>query len=240
VKKQEKWPNRSLASCFEEALFDAVALFRKVADVVKKITVLLVDDHKLVRSGFRRIIEDEDDLIVIGETGDGAHAVQIARELQPSVALMDYSLPGIDGFLAARRLIASSPGTAVLIVSMHADKGHVTQAFRAGARGYVVKNVEDIHLISAIRRVVGGDLVFPYGLASQNGRKLPPDNLSPREREIVQFIAAGKTNRQIAAHLGLSVNTVSAHRGNIMKTLRFHKAAELVKYAIRNGLANSA
>jgi len=161
-----------------------MALFGKVADVVKKITVLLVDDHKLVRSGFRRIIEDEDGLIVIGETGDGAHAVQIARELQPSVALMDYSLPGIDGFLAARRMIASSPGTAVLIVSMHADEGHVTQAFRAGARGYAVKNVEDIHLISAIRRVVGGDLVFPYGLASQNGRKLPPDNLSPREARL--------------------------------------------------------
>lgn len=208
-------------------------------NVVKKITVILVDDHKLVRSGFRRIIEDEDDLVVIGETPDGAEAVQMARELQPSVALVDCSLPGLSGLLAAERLVASSPRTAVLMVSMHSDEGHIAQAFRVGARGYVVKSAEDIQLVSAIRRVVAGDLVFPLDVLRQEQREPAQDrSLSAREREIVQLIAEGKSNRQIAAHLRISVNTVSAHRGNIMKTLRIHKTADLVMYAIREGLAS--
>jgi DNA-binding NarL/FixJ family response regulator len=209
-------------------------------NVVKKITVILVDDHKLVRSGFRRIIEDEDDLVVIGETHDGAQAVQMAQELEPSVALMDCSLPGLSGLLVAERLVASSPRTAVLMVSMHADEGHIAQAYRAGARGYVVKHAEDIQLVSAIRRVVAGDLVFPLNVLRQEGREPTEDRtLSAREREIVQLIAEGKSNRQIAGHLHISLNTVSAHRGNIMKTLRIHKAADLVMYAIRNGLASA-
>lgn len=161
-------------------------------NVVKKITVILVDDHKLVRSGFRRIIEDEDDLVVIGETHDGD------------------------------------------------DQSHIAQAYRAGARGYVVKNAEDIQLVSAIRRVVAGDLVFPLNVLRQEGREPTEDRtLSAREREIVQLIAEGKSNRQIAGHLRISLNTVSAHRGNIMKTLRIHKAADLAMYAIRNGLASA-
>jgi two-component system response regulator NreC len=206
--------------------------------VLKKITVLLVDDHKLVRAGFRRIIEDEEDLVVIGETGDGAQAIQMARELAPTVTLMDCSLPGINGLLAAQRIIASSPHTGVLMVSMHADDGHIAQALRIGARGYIVKNVEDIHLVSAIRRVVAGDLVFPAAIIQQREHKVPLARaLSTRELEIVQFIAEGKSNKQIAAQLGLSVNTVAAHRGNIMKALRVHKTADLVKYAIRHGLA---
>jgi two-component system, NarL family, response regulator NreC len=208
-------------------------------NVVKKITVILVDDHKLVRSGFRRIIEDEDDLVVIGETHDGAQAVQMARELEPSVALVDCSLPGLSGLLAAERLVASSPGTAVLMVSMHADEGHIAHAYRVGARGYVVKDAEDIQLVSAIRRVVAGDLVFPLDVLRPEEREPTEDRtLSPREREIVQLIAEGKSNRQIASHLGLSINTVAAHRGNIMKTLRIHKTADLVMYAIRNRLAS--
>lgn len=206
--------------------------------MLKKITVLLVDDHKLVRAGFRRIIEDEEDLVVIGETGDGAQAIQMARELAPTVTLMDCSLPGINGLLAAQRIIASSPHTGVLMVSMHADDGHIAQALRIGARGYIVKNVEDIHLVSAIRRVVAGDLVFPAAIIQQREHKVPLARaLSTRELEIVQFIAEGKSNKQIAAQLGLSVNTVAAHRGNIMKALRVHKTADLVKYAIRHGLA---
>jgi DNA-binding NarL/FixJ family response regulator len=211
------------------------------ARVLKKITVLLVDDHKLVRAGFRRIIEDEDDLIVIGETGDGAHAIRMAGDLAPTVALMDCSLPGINGLLTAQRMIASSPQTAVLMVSMHEDDGHIAQALRVGARGYIVKNVEDIQLVSAIRRVAAGDLVFPAAIMQQREHKVPPARtLSARELEIVQFIAEGKSNKQIAAQLGLSVNTVAAHRGNIMKTLRVHKTADLVKYAIRHGLAGIA
>jgi DNA-binding NarL/FixJ family response regulator len=205
-----------------------------------KITVLLVDDHKLVRSGFRRILQDEEDFVVVGETGDASQAIQMTRELAPDVALLDSSLPGLNGLLAVPSLIASSRVTAVLMVSMHTDQGHVIRAFQAGARGYLVKNAEDIQLVSAIRRVVAGELVFPDEILRNQTQYVSDQDrtLSARERQIVQLIVQGKSNRQIATYLGLSLNTISAHRGNIMKTLRIHKTADLVMYAIRNGLVN--
>jgi DNA-binding NarL/FixJ family response regulator len=212
-----------------------------VDQLPKKITVLLVDDHKLVRSGFRRILQDEEDFVVVGETGDALQAIQMARELSPKVALLDSSLPGLSGLLATPSLIASSPQTAVLMVSMHADQGHLVRAFQAGARGYLVKNAEDIHLVSAIRRVVAGELVYPDEILRKQRQYLSNQDrtLSVRERQIVQLVAQGKSNRQIANYLRLSLNTISAHRGNIMKALRIHKTADLVMYAIRNGLANT-
>jgi DNA-binding NarL/FixJ family response regulator len=207
----------------------------------EKITVLLVDDHKLVRSGFRRILQDEEDFVVVGETGDASQAIQMTRELAPDVALLDSSLPGLNGLLAVPSLIASSRVTAVLMVSMHTDQGHVIRAFQAGARGYLVKNAEDIQLVSAIRRVVAGELVFPDEILRNQTQYVSDQDrtLSARERQIVQLIVQGKSNRQIATYLGLSLNTISAHRGNIMKALRIHKTADLVIYAIRSGLANT-
>jgi two-component system, NarL family, response regulator NreC len=131
--------------------------------------------------------------------------------------------------------------TAVLMVSMHTDQGHVVRAFQAGARGYLVKNAEDIQLVSAIRRVVAGELVFPDEILRNQTQYVSDQDrtLTARERQIVQLIVQGKSNRQIANYLGLSLNTISAHRGNVMKTLRIHKTADLVMYAIRNGLANT-
>jgi DNA-binding NarL/FixJ family response regulator len=207
----------------------------------EKITVLLVDDHKLVRSGFRRILQDEEDFVVVGETGDASQAIQMTRELAPDVALLDSSLPGLNGLLAVPSLIASSRVTSVLMVSMHTDQGHAVRAFQAGARGYLVKNAEDIQLVSAIRRVVAGELVFPDEILRNQTQYVSDQDrpLSARERQIVQLIVQGKSNRQIATYLGLSFNTISAHRGNIMKTLRIHKTADLVMYAIRNGLVNT-
>jgi DNA-binding NarL/FixJ family response regulator len=223
------------------SLRSSIETAASVDQLPQKIAILLVDDHKLVRSGFRRILQDEEDFVVVGETGDASQAIQMARELAPNVALLDSSLPGLSGLLATPSLIASSPRTAVLMVSMHADQGHVVRAFQAGARGYLVKNAEDIHLVSAIRRVVAGELVFPDEILRKQRQYLSNQDLrlSARERQIVHLIAQGKSNREIANYLRLSINTISAHRGNIMKALRIHKTADLMRYAILNGLADS-
>jgi DNA-binding NarL/FixJ family response regulator len=206
----------------------------------KAITVLLVDDHTLVRRGFRRLIEDEEDLLVVGEAGDGEAGVQLSLELGPKIVLMDYSLPGINGLVATRQIVRAGIETAVIILTMNGDDARLREAREAGARGFLEKNVEDMELITTIRRVATGEMVFPVGSLEKSGRGSRSDcELSARELEILQFIVEGKSNREIAAHLNLSVNTVGAHRTRIMKTLGVHKAAELVAYAIRNGLAKA-
>lgn len=204
-----------------------------------KISVLLVDDHALVRKGFRRVIEDDPGIVVVGETGDGAQAVRLARELRPMVVLMDCSLPGMNGLFAAGQIVRSCPRTAVLMCSMHSEETWIRRAIEVGARGYVHKNASDLDLTVAIQRVVAGEFVFaPVFLESPKLRgKKAPSPLSAREMEVLQLIVDGKSNRTIAADLGLSTNTVDAHRNNIMNSLKIHKTAVLVVYAIKNGLA---
>jgi DNA-binding NarL/FixJ family response regulator len=211
----------------------------------KKITVLLVDDHTLVRRGFRRLLEDEEDLQVVGEAADGETGVRLFRELKPRVVLMDYSLPGINGIVATKDITASSTAsnaqTGVIMLSMHCDASHVRKAQEAGARGYLEKNVYEMDLVTAIRRVAQGETVFPTDLGKPTARTSKPSReLSPREREVLKYIVEGKSNRDIAAHLDLSVYTVGAHRAKIMKTLGVHKSSELVAYALRNRLVKSA
>jgi DNA-binding NarL/FixJ family response regulator len=203
--------------------------------VTKKITVLIVDDHALVRRGFRRIIEDEADLAVVGETGDGESAVEMSCQLKPSVVLMDWSLPGMNGMVAAGQIATACPDTAVLMLSMHPEENRVRQAANVGVRGYIVKGAQDPDLVSAIRRVAAGDLVFDSGEFVPETKR--PSTLSARELEVLQLIVDGKSNREIGVHLNLSPNTVAAHRANIMQALHLKKTAELVVYAIRNGLA---
>jgi two-component system, NarL family, response regulator NreC len=205
----------------------------------KKISVLLVDDHSLVRRGFRLILEDEPDLEVIGEAGDGSEAVDLVRRLKPNVVLMDYSLPGMNGLVALGRIVKSCPETAVLMLSMHSEPSQVRQAARVGARGYLVKNAANLELVSAIRLVASGELVFETKGLDFDARKAESRSpLSARELEVLQLIVNGKSNRQIAAELKLSTNTVASHRANIMQALRLKKTAELVVYALRFGLAN--
>jgi DNA-binding NarL/FixJ family response regulator len=207
--------------------------------VKRKIKVLLVDDHALVRRGFRRIIEDENGITVVGEAGDGAQAVQMARALKPAVVLMDCALVGMDGVFAAGEIIKSCPGTAVLMCSMHSEDTWVRRAIEAGARGYILKSAMDFELGPAIQRVAAGELVFASQVVEQQERKNKRKcGLSARELEVLQLIVEGKSNRKIAVHLGLSTNTVGAHRANIMNRLRIHKTAKLVAYAIENGLAS--
>lgn len=205
----------------------------------KKISVLLVDDHSLVRMGFRRILEDEVDLEVVGEAGDAEEAVRSAARWKPRVVVMDCALPGGSGIVATRQILEILPETAVVMLSMHSEDTLVRQALAAGARGYILKSAIDLELPTVIRRVAAGEKVLAPQLEKSEILKGERNSgLTPRELEILQMIVAGKSNKEIARVLGLSANTVSVHRANIMDALGIHKTAELVVYAIRNGLVN--
>ncbi len=204
-----------------------------------KITVLLVDDHSLVRRGFRRMLEDEPDMTVVGEASDGTEAIKLAKQLKPKVIVMDSALPGTSGLAATRKILESTPEQIILMLSMHSEETLVRQALEAGARGYVLKNAVDLELAAAIRKVAEGQVVLDPQVARRASLKGERNGgLTTRELEILQFIVDGKSNKEIADQLNLSVNTVSVHRANIMDTLGIHKTAELVVYAIRNGLVN--
>jgi DNA-binding NarL/FixJ family response regulator len=204
-----------------------------------KITVLLVDDHNLVRLGFRRILEDEPDIEVVGEASNGDDAVTLARRLRPAVVVMDCALPGVSGLAATRTILQEFPGQAILMLSMHAEDTLVRQAIDAGARGYILKNAEDVGLGGAIRKVAAGEIVLSPGVSKSPALKGDRDaKLTTRELEVLQLIADGHSNKAIADKLGLSVNTIAVHRANIMDALGIHKTAELIVYAIRNGLVN--
>jgi DNA-binding NarL/FixJ family response regulator len=202
-----------------------------------KISVLLVDDHGLVRRGFRRILEDESDITVAGEASDGEEALRQAASLRPQVVLMDCALPGMSGLEATRKILQQFPETLVLMLSMHEEETLVRQAMEAGARGYILKNAMDLDLGAAIRKVAAGETVLDRHLERSTSLKGERDyGLTARELEILQLIVDGQSNKEIATKLNLSVNTVAAHRANMMDALGIHKTAELVVYAIRNGL----
>lgn len=204
-----------------------------------KISVLLVDDHSLVRRGFRRILEDARDIAVVGEASDGEEAVRLAAQLHPQLIVMDCALPGMSGLDATRRILHKFPEIAILMLSMHSEDTWVHQALDAGARGYILKSAVDMELVTAIRRVVAGEIVLDPQVSRATTLKGERNSgLTVRELEVLQLIVAGKSNKEIAADLDLSANTVAVHRANIMDTLGIHKTAELVVYAIRSGLVN--
>jgi DNA-binding NarL/FixJ family response regulator len=204
-----------------------------------KITVLLVDDHALVRRGFRRMLEDDPAISVVAEASDGPEAVRLALALRPRVIVMDCALPEFNGIEATRRIRKEYPAVEILMLSMHSEETLVRQALDAGARGYVLKNAMDLDLVSAVKTVALGKSVIdpqvskPASLKGERG-----SGLTARELEILQYIVSGKSNKEIAVELNLSSNTVAVHRANIMDALGIHKTAELVVYAIRNGLVN--
>ncbi len=207
--------------------------------MANKIAVLLVDDHNLVRKGFRRILEDEADIAVKGEAGDGIEAVKLAQQLKPDVVVMDCALPGMSGLAATRQILETNSGIRVLMLSMHSEETLVRQALEAGASGYVLKDAVDLELAAAIRRVAAGEKVLDSKISRTANLKGERERgLTARELEILQLIVDGKSAKDIAAQLNLSVNTVAVHRANIMETLGIHKTAELVVYAIRHGLVN--
>jgi DNA-binding NarL/FixJ family response regulator len=202
-----------------------------------KITVLLADDHSLVRRGFRRLLEDDPSIVVVGEASDGEEAIQLAAELQPRVIVMDCAMPGISGLAATRRILERTPGIAILMLSMHAEETLVRQAMAAGARGYILKSALDLDLAAAVNRVAAGETVLDPKVARPESLKGERTHgLTPRELQVLQLICDGHSNREIARKLALSANTVAVHRANIMNALDIHKTAELVVYAIHHGL----
>ena len=202
-----------------------------------EITVLLADDHSLVRRGFRRILEDDEMLKVVGEASNGIEAIRMAYELKPKVVVMDLSMPELDGVQATKEIVKHLPGTEVLVLSMHADDNYVRNALDAGAKGYLLKNAIDVDLVGAIKAVAEGRRIIGSGLKYvAHERDDEIDKLTAREKQVLQLIAQGKSNKEIASLLDLSVNTVSVHRANLMEKMNIHRTAELVLFAIRKGL----
>jgi DNA-binding NarL/FixJ family response regulator len=201
------------------------------------ITVLLADDHALVRRGFKRLLEDDPDLRIVGEASSGDEAVQLAATLVPDVIVMDAAMPGMSGLLATKAIMAARKDAVVVMLSMHSEDTLVRQALANGARGYILKNAIDLDLAAVVKRVAAGEIVVDSALDKPG--PLPGERavrLTPREVEVLQLVCSGQSNRDISVTLGLSVNTVAVHRANIMRTLGVHKTAELVVYAIQNGL----
>src|SRR5262245_3108835 len=210
----------------------------------RKIRILLADDHKLVRQGFRLILASQEDMEVVGETGNGREAVELSKSLKPDVVIMDVTMPELNGIEATRRIRETSPHIRVLALSVHRDSVYVREIVRAGAEGYLLKESADTDLLAAVRAVgegnsylspeVSGAILKDYRKHATN----PMDLLTSREREILQLIAEGKTNKDIAATLNLSVYTVDGHRTRIMDKLNLHSVGELVRFAVRNGLVD--
>ncbi len=206
--------------------------------MIQTLTVLLADDHALVRRGFRRLLEDDPSIAVVAEASNGDEAVRLALALRPRVVVMDAAMPGTSGLAAIRRILDAAPGIRILMLSMHAEETLVRQAMDAGARGYVLKSAIDLDLAAAVRRVDAGETVLDPALAKPGGSGGERTRLTPRELEVLQLICDGLSNREIAERLSLSINTVAVHRTNIMNALDVHKTAELVVYAIQHGLVN--
>lgn len=204
---------------------------------MSKITVLLADDHSLVRKGFRRMLEDDPDVEVVGEASNGPEAIEMALKFKPQVIVMDLAMPELDGIQAATQIRKDLPDTAILILSMYSEDTYIRNAFAAGVKGYLLKNALEVDLPYAIKEVAAGRTVIAPGLSiPTHDPDSDFDKLTQRERQVLQYIVQGKSNREIAQILGLSVNTVSVHRANLMQALGIHRTADLVVYALRKGL----
>ena len=209
---------------------------------MKPTRILLADDHAVVRQGVRMILAAHPDMEIVGEAGNGREAVELAERLKPEVVVMDVSMPELNGIEATRRLAASTPHTRVLALSMHKDSVYVREILRAGARGYLLKDSVAADLVSAVRAVASGEGYLSPQVSNavlddyRRHVTNPIDMLTSREREVLQMLAEGKTNKEIAGVLNLSAYTVEAHRGRIMEKLNVHTIADLVRFAVRNGL----
>lgn len=214
---------------------------------MRKIRVLLADDHRLMRSGIRLMLEREADLVVVGEANDGREAVALAKSLRPDVAVMDIGMSNLNGIEAAQQMTGDNPGIAIVMLSMHSDESYVLRALKAGARGYLLKDSAEADLIKAVHAVAGGKSFFSPIVSKvllddyvrklrRSGTEDAYDLLTPREREVLQLIAEGKSNKDIASLLNLSVYTVESHRANLMEKLNVRGLPELILYAVRKGI----
>lgn len=211
------------------------------------IRILLCDDHAVIRRGLRLVLEQHEDLQVIGEGADGREAVQLAEALKPDIVVLDITMPNLNGIEAARQISGKQPGISIIVLSMHADESFVLKALKAGARGYVLKEAPEGDLVKAIRVVSEGKSFFSPAvsrmLVEDYVRRLQEKNvedsyelLTAREREVLQMVAEAKSNKDIANILNLSLYTVETHRSNIMEKLSLHSVPELMLYAVRKGV----
>ena len=208
----------------------------------KKIRVLLADDHTILRRGVRMLIDSQADMEVIGEARTGREALAETRRLEPDVVIMDISMPDLNGIESTRQICDELLRTKVVALSMHKDSVYVREILRAGARGYLLKESEDDDLLKAIRSVHRGEAFLSPAISDavltdyRRHVSNPVDLLTGREREILTLVADGKTNKEIANSLGLSVYTVESHRGSVMEKLNLHNTGDIVRFALRNGL----
>lgn len=211
---------------------------------MKRIRILLADDHAVVRQGFKMLLDAQGDMEIVGEAGNGREAVDLAEQLRPDVVVMDVAMPELNGIEATRRMAEKVPHARVVALSMHKDSVYVREVLRAGARGYLLKDSGSQDLVAAIRAVASGEGYLSPGVSNavlddyRRHVTNPIDLLTSREREVLQMLAEGKTNKEIAGVLDLSVYTVDAHRGRIMEKLNVHSINELVRFAVRNGLVD--
>lgn len=214
---------------------------------MKPITVIIADDHKILRKGLEAILTREDDIEVVAEAEGGREAVEACKLLEPDAILLDISMPGMNGLLATDAVLKSSPKTKVLILSMHLDETYITEALRKGASGYILKDCATDELVSAIKSVIRGEtylspkaatlVVRKFINTKDGGEETVFDILSPRELEVLQLIAEGKSTKSISEVLVLSPKTVDSHRANISRKLDLHDIPSLVKFAIRTGIS---
>jgi two-component system response regulator NreC len=211
-----------------------------------KISVVLIDDHVLVRQGLRCVLEADPDIEIVGEASDGCSGAELAEQLRPNVVLMDLTLPEVDGIEATRRITSLPDAPKVLMLTMHADDLSVRQSLKAGARGYLLKDADDVDLLNAVKAVALGKSFFSPVISKvlltayrgDGGRQIE-DNLAlltDRECEVLRLIAQGKRNKEVAAELSVSVNTVETHRKHIMEKLDLHNTAEIVRFAVRKNV----
>jgi DNA-binding NarL/FixJ family response regulator len=217
------------------------------SDSEKKIRVLLAEDHTLVRQGFRRILEDDPRITVVGEASTGLSAIQLAKDVKPDVVVMDLAMPELGGLEASAEILKDLPDTKILILSMYSNDAYVRKAFEIGAKGYILKNAIEIDLTRAVIALAEGGAYMSPGVSNvvieslkagsfENKSQDPYERLTLREKEVLQLIAQGKSNKEIAALLNISVNTVAVHRAHVMETLGLHRTAEIVLYAVKRGL----
>jgi two-component system response regulator NreC len=217
------------------------------ANPENKIRVLLAEDHTLVRQGFRRILEDDARITVVGEASTGLAALQLAKELKPEVVVMDLSMPELGGLEASAEILKELPKTKILILSMYSNDAYVRKAFEIGAKGYILKNAIEVDLTRAVVALSEGGAYMSPGISNlvieslragsfEDTSQDAYERLTLREKEVLQLIAQGKSNKEIAVLLSISVNTVAVHRAHVMETLGLHRTAELVLYAVKRGL----